>query len=264
MKEATAAYTQAKRKLDQLTDLEKQFTIKAPKPGMVIYRRDEYGNKMGINSTVTWYENVVAELPDLSEMISKTFVNEIDISKVKVGQEVHIGIDAFPQKKFTGRVIDVANIGGQQMGSNAKLYEVRILLNEYDSVLRPAMTTNNTIITDVIDNTLFLPIEAVFGNDTVSFVFKKDGSRIVKQQVILGKSNDNEIIILAGLNESEEVFLVQPKKSDDLELNLLPKELTEKFMHKPAPGNVSSGNDQDPENLSKSIRKPRNLKQISN
>ena len=54
---------------------------------------------------------MVATLPNLSKMISKTYINEIDISKVKIGQRVEIGVDAFPEKKFTGEVTEVANIG---------------------------------------------------------------------------------------------------------------------------------------------------------
>ena len=104
MQEVMASYTQAQRKLDQMQTVLKQFTINAPKAGMVIYRRNWDGNKQGIGSTLNAWENVVAELPDLSKMISKTYVNEIDISKIKVNQLVRIGIDAFPEKKFTGKV----------------------------------------------------------------------------------------------------------------------------------------------------------------
>lgn len=55
----------------------------------------------------------MATLPDLSKMITKTYVNEIDISKVKVNQKVDISIDAFPDKKLSGVVTEVANIGEQ-------------------------------------------------------------------------------------------------------------------------------------------------------
>ncbi len=233
MQEVNASLTQAMRKRDQLIEVMKQFTITAPKAGMVIYKRNWDGTKMGIGSTYNAWENVVAELPDLTEMISKTYVNDIDISKVKVGQKVKIGIDAFPEKKFTGKVTEVANIGEEQQNSNAKVYEVRILVNEFDSILRPAMTTKNTIETAVIDSVLYVPIEAVFSNDTMSFVFRKDGSRLIRQQVIIGQSNENQIIILAGLKVDETVSLVQPDNSDKLRLATLPPGIVSKFKAKP-------------------------------
>ena len=235
MQEVAASYNQAQRKLQQLTDVLKQFTVQAPKAGMVIYKRNWDGNKMGIGATMNAWENIVAELPDLSEMISKTYINEIDISKVKVGQQVQIGIDAFPEKKFTGKVIEVANIGEQLQSSNAKVYEVRIVVNEFDSILRPAMTTKNKILTSVVDSVLFIPIEAIFNNDSVAFVYKKDGGSATRQQVIVGPSNDNEIIIRAGLQAKDEVLLVPPEKADKLSLETLPKETIAKYKVKTSP-----------------------------
>jgi HlyD family secretion protein len=234
MQEVTASYTQAQRKLDQMQSVLKQFTITAPKGGMVIYRRNWDGNKQGIGSTLNAWENVVAELPDLSKMISKTYVNEIDISKIKVNQLVKIGIDAFPEKKFTGKVTEVANIGEQIQNSNAKVFEVKILVNEFDSILRPAMTTKNTIVTATIDNVIFCPIEAVFSNDSVTFVYLKDGGSINKQQVITGQSNENETIIKTGLKADDELYLVPPENADKLKLVKLSAEEIKKANSIPA------------------------------
>ena len=235
MQEVSASYNQAKRKLEQMMDVLKQFTVKAPKAGMVIYKRNWDGSKMGIGATVNAWDNVVAELPDLSEMISKTYINEIDISKIKVGQQVKIGIDAFPEKKFSGKVIEVANIGEQIQNSNAKVYEVRIVVNEFDSILRPAMTTKNTILTNVIDSVLSIPIEAIFNTDSTTYVYKKDGRSATRQQVIVGSSNDNEIIIRAGLQEKDEVLLVPPEKAEKLKLSALSKEIISKYKVKQPP-----------------------------
>ncbi len=222
MGEITASYEQSKRKFDNLMTVLNDFTIKAPKAGMVIYKRDWDGKKQGVGATVNAWSNVVATLPNLSKMISKTYINEIDISKVKVGQKVKIGVDAFPEKKFTGEVKEVANIGEQMRGSNAKVFEVKILVNEFDSILRPAMTTKNTIITAVIPNVLFVPIESIHTNDSITFVYKSSGSGVVKQQVKAGASNENEIIITKGLDENDKVFLLPPENADKIKLIKLP------------------------------------------
>jgi hypothetical protein len=144
-------------------------------------------------------------------MKSRTYVNEIDISKVKVGQDVIIGIDAFPDKEYTGKVTEVANIGEQMRNSNAKVFEVIIEVNEFDSILRPAMTSKNMIITDVIDSVLYVPIECLHGNDSMTYVYLDR----TKQQVILGKSNENEIIIRAGLEEGQEIYLVPSEFAEE-------------------------------------------------
>jgi HlyD family secretion protein len=233
MQEVTTSYNQGQRKLEQMRDVLKQMTIHAPKSGMVVYKRNYDGSKMGVNAMMSTWDNIVAELPDLSEMLSKTYVNEIDISKVKVGQKVQIGIDAFPEKKFSGTVTQVANIGEQVQ--NAQVYEVKIVINEYDSILRPAMTTKNKILTNTVQNVLFIPIEAIFNNDSVTFVYKKDGGSAAKQQVIVGQSNENEIIIKAGLQAEDVVLLVPPEKADKLNIEMLPKDIIAKFKEKPAP-----------------------------
>jgi multidrug efflux pump subunit AcrA (membrane-fusion protein) len=207
MAEVNTKLRKAQNEYQEMVDLLDKFTIYAPKGGMVIYKRDWNGQKLGIGANVGAWDPVVAELPDLSEMKSRTYVNEIDISKVKVGQNVKIGIDAFPDKSYTGLVTEVANIGEQLSNSNAKVFEVIIEVKESDSILRPAMTTKNMIITDVIDSVVYVPIECIHSNDSLSYVYHNS----YKQQVILGKSNENEIIIRAGLEEGMEIYLVPPE-----------------------------------------------------
>ena len=232
MQEVTASYNQAQRKLQNMLGGLKEFTVTAPKSGMVIYKRNWDGSKLGVGGMINAWDNVVAELPNLKEMISKTYVNEIDISKVKVGQEVKIGIDAFPEKKFTGKVTEVANIGEQLQNSNAKVYEVRIIVNEFDSILRPAMTTKNTIETNIIGDVLSCPIESIFNADSVTFVYKKNGGSAVRQQVIVGESNENEIIIKEGLSENDEVLLAPPEDANKVKLVLLDKKILDKYKPK--------------------------------
>jgi hypothetical protein len=238
MDDANATFNQAQRKLEQMQDKIKQFTIYAPKKGMVIYARSWNGRQQEGSTVNTWGDFTVAELPDLSKMISRTYVNEIDISKIKVGQDVRIGIDAFPDKKFTGKVTQVANVGEQLPNTNAKVFEVNILINEFDSILRPSMTSKNTILTASISNVLFAPIEAVVSTDSVTYVFKKSGGRIIKQQVIPGESNDNEIILKAGVKENDEVLLVPPENADKIKLTTLTPEELKKSEAKPPPEKI--------------------------
>ncbi len=206
MSEVTTALRKKQTEYEKFVTLSQEFTIHAPKAGMVIYQRDWDGKKRGIGASISTWENVVATLPNLREMITKTYVNEVDISKVKVGQRVEIGVDAFPEKKFTGKVVEVANIGEQLRNSNAKVFEVKIEVNEYDSIVRPAMTTKNVIITDELKDVLYIPLEAIHTQDSLQFVFV--GNR--RQQVIAGKTNENEIVIRAGLKEGELVSLLAP------------------------------------------------------
>lgn len=219
MQEVSASYTQAQRRLEQIQDVLKGFTVTAPKAGMVIYKRNWDGSKMGIGATMSSWENIVATLPNLTSMISKTYVNEIDISKLKVGQKADITIDAFPERKYTGQVTEVANIGEQMRNSNAKVFEVKIQVNEFDSILRPAMTTKNVITTGVVPKSLFLPIESVHTADSITFVYLADKN--IRKQVKTGQTNENQIIILQGLKKDDEVYLSPPENATGWRLEKL-------------------------------------------
>lgn len=197
------------RSKESMMDLLNRFTIYAPSSGMVIYTKEWGGQKRKVGSTINPWDLTVATLPDLTSMRSKTYVNEIDISKVKKGQLVKVGVDAFPDKTYTGEVIDVANIGEQLPNTDAKVFEVIIKVNESDPILRPAMTTSNAIQIKFYEEVLFLPLEAVFVNDSLSYVYTKNGKR---QVVVLGDQNNNEIIIEQGLKEGQTVFLSVPEK----------------------------------------------------
>jgi hypothetical protein len=228
MKEVETNLLKAQRKLNEYNKLKDEFVIKAPKSGMLNYKRGWDGKKQGVGAQISVWDNVVATLPNLSAMNSKTYVNEIDISKVSVGQKAEIEVDAFPGKKFPGEVFEVANMGEQMQNSNAKVFEVIIHINGYDSILRPSMTTKNRIITEVIDSVLYVPIECINANDSITFVYKDHR----RKQVITGKSNETDIIILEGLEEGYEVYLLPPENADDWSFDLLDEEIVKKYAEK--------------------------------
>jgi hypothetical protein len=155
-------------------------------------------------------------------MMSKTYVNEVDVRRVKAGQPVEIGLDAYPDKKLSGVVTRVANVGEQRPNSDAKVFEVSVEIAGSDPTLRPSMTTSNKIVAKVVEKALFIPLECLHSQaDTVTYVFKKDGLKTVKQEVMIGDTNANDVVILAGLSESDRVHLSIPSGMDDSKISLL-------------------------------------------
>jgi len=150
---------------------------------------------------------------------------------VQKGQEVKLKIDAFPDRTYTGKVIQVANIGEQLKDYDAKVFEIIIQVNESDSIMRPAMTTGNEIVTYVHKNVLFIPIEAL-QSDSLPFVYKKQDGKTVKQEVITGDGNDDEVIVTYGLNADDEILLVIPKEAEKLTFVPLPKKIKEDIRKK--------------------------------
>lgn len=197
-------------KVDDILKLFEALEVKAPQSGMVIYSLDRFGKKIKAGSTVSRWAPQITELPDLSTMISKTYINEIDISKIKKGQPVQVGIDAFPEKRFQGEVTSVANIGQAIPGGDSKVFEVTIQIHGSDPDLRPAMTTMNVIKTATLTDVLYIPQDAIFSNDTISYVFRLSGRDKMRQIIEKGEENENYVVIRQGLDENDRVLLTMP------------------------------------------------------
>ena len=202
---------QEQSKLSRLEELLNKLRILAPKDGMVVYKRTWNGSKITSGSQISVWDPTVATLPDLSKMVTKTYVNEIDISNLKKGLKVNLSVDAFPDKSYTGEVVDVANVGEQLPNSDSKVFEVTIEINEQDTLLRPSMTTNNNILIEELSDVLFIPQESVFVNDSISYVVVKTGLGIKRQEVSLGRTNANFVVIEEGLSDDEEFLMVKPE-----------------------------------------------------
>lgn len=235
---------QQRERQDMLNVLDK-FVIYAPKPGMVIYMREWGGQKRKVGSSVSPWDLTVATLPDLSVMISKTYVNEIDVSKLKPGQIVRVGVDAFPEKKYTGVVTEVANIGEQLPNTDAKVFEVTIRVNEYDPILRPSMTTSNQIVTRNLDSVTYIPLEAVHADDSLSYVYTTKGK---KQIILSGEQNENFIIVEKGIQAGEEVYLSIPANVEKFTLvgkELIPEIKERKLLRKQEEEQAKVSNEQE-------------------
>jgi hypothetical protein len=247
MTEVTVDLAKQRRRKEEMEEVLQQFVIRAPAPGMVIYKREWGGQKRTVGSEIHTWDLTVATLPDMSTMVSKTYVNEIDISKIKVGQQVRAGVDAFPEKKYTGEVTEVANIGEQLPNTDAKVFEVVIKLNESDPILRPSMTTSNSIITKTFEDILYIPLEAVHSNDSMTYVYRKNNT---KQVVVLDESNENEIIVDAGLEVEDRILLSVPEGAEEMRFTGL--ELVEVIRQKEA----------EKKRMEEELQKQRDLEQI--
>jgi multidrug efflux pump subunit AcrA (membrane-fusion protein) len=215
MKDATINLNRQIRRRDDIVSVMGKFTITAPKRGMVIYYKEWDGQRRKVGSTINPWEPNVATLPDLSVMISKIYVSEIDISKVKVGQKVRIGIDAFPEKKLHGVITQVSNVGEQLPNTDTKVFEVILRVNEFDAILRPYMTTSNAIIINTFKDVKYVPIEAIHSQDSIPFVYTKNGK---KQVVVLGEMNETDVIVEKGLEEKDVIYLAVPEKPESFDL----------------------------------------------
>jgi multidrug efflux pump subunit AcrA (membrane-fusion protein) len=222
MREVGTEVARQRGLLKVVQDVMAGFTIRAPTAGMVIYVKEQWsGKKRTTGSQLSAWDPGVATLPNLALMESVTYVNEIDVRKVAVGQPVAVTLDADPSKRLTGTVTSVANVGEQRPNTDAKVFEVKVKVEQSDSTLRPGMTTGNTIETLKIDTVLYVPLEALGSDSGVAFVFKQSGGRVVKQEIVSGAMNDDEAIVERGLAEGDRVLLTPPPPADRAKLKLV-------------------------------------------
>lgn len=204
------------RRVQDYEDVLAQFVIYSPSDGMLIYKKNRLGTKIAVGSMIDPFDRVVATIPDLKTMLSKAFVSEVEVNKVKIGQKAVITIDAYPDKKFTGTVMTVANIGEKLSNTDTKVFEVMIKIDGTDMNLRPAMTTNNKIMVQTFDNVTYIPNECIqTGADSIPVVYTKNGNR---QVVVPGPANDKEIIIEKGLKPGMKLYLAEPEKLSKFKL----------------------------------------------
>ncbi len=222
MSVAAAELGRQQANLKMVQDALNGFTINAPSPGMVIYVREWNGKKKGVGSQWNTWDPTVATLPDLTQMESQTYVNEVDVRKLLVGQPVSISLDADPTKKLTGKVTAIANVGEQRPNQDSKVFEVKIEVEKADTTLRPGMTTANAIEVASVPKVLSIPLEAVTSEGGYSYAFKKSGRGVVKQMIETGETNDNEIVVKKGLTEEDRVFLTPPADKATVKTEIIP------------------------------------------
>lgn len=223
MREVNAELRKVQSEFEGMTKVLETFNVLAPEDGMVIYEKGWDGKPIKAGSQIQMWEPTVATLPDLTTMVSKTYVNEVDVRKVKTGQQVEVGLDAYPDKKLKGLVTSVANVGEQRPNSDAKVFEVMVQIDGTDPTLRPSMTTSNKIVTNVQDSVLYVPLESLHSQfDSITYIFKKNGIKTVKQEVVVGATNANSAVILEGINASDRIYLSIPPGLEEQEIDLLP------------------------------------------
>lgn len=184
--------------------------ISSPGDGIVMIGEDFMGKKLTKDSRIYSWMPLLATLPDMSSAIVDTYIKEIDITKIKLGDSARIVVDALPNKAFTGKVIKIANMGEEKSGFDMKVFQVVIRFDHADEELKPGMTCNNDIIFANYSNQLLVPQKSVFSKGNARVVYLKRSGKIIEQPVELGAENEENVVILKGVEEGDKILLYQP------------------------------------------------------
>jgi len=218
---------QLKSKQDRLKKLREQLefcTITAPQDGLVVYASSmnafrwmsQSGRSIQVG-TELWRNQLIMVLPDTSQMVAEVKVNEALSGTVKPGQKATVTCDAFPDDILTGVVdsIGVLAESGNWTNPNLREYTVRIKLDDVgDNPLKPSMRCQADLHVDRIEDSLYIPIQAVSREGANIFVYVPQGSGFAQKKVTIGQASELYAEVLEGLSEGDEVLIREPQPKE--------------------------------------------------
>ena len=206
LKQATADVERAKAALANDKVQLSYATITAPIAGVIGQVSTQEGETVsaGLNAPI------FVTIDDLNRLQVDTFVDEVDIGKVKVGQKATFTVDSFPSREFAGKVAAIYPKAVIQ--ENVVNYDVVVEITDpYDGLLRPEMTASVTIQLDARENVLAVPVKAVKRErgKSVVYVMSSAGSA-QPREVKVGWKDSQWVEIVSGLEEGQTVLLDGP------------------------------------------------------
>lgn len=197
---------------EKLKDAVKEARILAPQDGMIIYA-ETWGRKRKKGDHVSFWSPEIAVLPDLTKLISKGYIEEVDIAKTKEGDKVRVVVDALPDKQFTGQVIGISAIGRDAKGVESKVFDIEIKIDGSDKNIAHGMSTSCEIITFYEANAVLVPLDYLFVNDTISVVYKNVNGKYIENEVEVAYTNDEYAMISEGLQSGDEILKEKPESN---------------------------------------------------
>lgn len=227
LKDATVGDSVASSKLslesaeNQLSSAEKSlddYSVTAPISGTVITKNAKEGDN--INAT---YANPLAVIYDLSKVKFQMKVDELDVLKIHVGQEVKVTADALEEVEMTGHIKSISLEAITTEGVTE--YPVTVEMDEVGALL-PGMNVSATIVLEEEKNALCIPVDALMRGDIV-YVKNEEGQETDDEAIAagvpagfhevtveVGLSSDSYVQILSGLKETDEVYVPRAELTD--------------------------------------------------
>jgi HlyD family secretion protein len=193
-----------------------QMTIKAPRNGTIVYVTNWRGDKKKVGDTC-WRMERVIEIPDLSRMIARGDVDEVDAGKVAVGQRVTIRLDAHPDEEFHGTIRRAGKTVQQQQQTRdpMKVLRVEIALDKSDPVkMRPGMRFQGTVELQRDRNVVLAPRNAIFVSPKGPYALRRGWFAVNEIPLRLGRQNDKFVEVLGGLTANERILVKTEMKED--------------------------------------------------
>ena len=219
----TVALRSAEIALETARDRLRYTRIVSPIDGTILELGIEKGEVVTPGVQQTFEGRPLLTVGDLSELIVRCELNQIDVARIEVGQSAILSFDALPGKTFEARVTKTAPAAVKATGKEIEVFPVEATLVAADASIKPGMTADVRFQIERKTDVYAVPIEAVVKEEGKSYVTKivtKAGEQATERaEVQVGARNDRELEIASGISEGDKL-LIDPASSKENEVEL--------------------------------------------
>ncbi len=224
VKVRTVALRTAEVALSAAQDRLQYTQISSPIDGTVIQRGIQPGEVVTPGVQATFEGKPLLTIADLSTLIVKVDLNQIDVARVKLEQTVALTLDALPGSKYEARVTKISPASTTVKGRDVEVFPVEATLKTVDARIKPGMTADVRVHIETKKNVLTLPIEALLKETGKYYATRvitgPDGAqKLDKVAVEIGARNDREMEVTSGIKEGERI-LIKPASSAENEYKM--------------------------------------------
>lgn len=194
---ARAAEAAARASLDQLRTRIGYAVVRAPASGVVTEKLVEVGGVVGAQTRLF-------TIAEVSTLVSRVGVSELDLGALRVGQSARVMLDAYPGRAFQGRIRRIF----PSADPTTRLVPVEVALTgEAATAARPGFLARVAFALGARDGVLLVPASAVVGQSGAQQVFVVENGKALRRPVETGLSSEGRVEIVSGLREGEAVVV---------------------------------------------------------
>ncbi len=184
--------------------------IRAPHDGTLLLR-DLTEGQLITSAAAQNGGTLLGEVADLSALMVRTNINEIDVARLKVADVARVRVDSLRNMMLNGEIKRIATIATESVGDRTRVFPVDVVVDETDPRLRPGMSATVMFTLAHVENVPAVPLSAVFSNaDSVRYVFLKKGEGFEVRGIDIGIVDTRRVHIISGLAVGNEVALMRP------------------------------------------------------
>ncbi len=208
---ARSKLVQATTALDRAEEQMEDTVITSPVDGIILQKYVERGQIIASGVSNVGGGTPIADVADMRNVHIEAGIDEIDISKIVVGQKAAIRAEAYPDKVYTGEVVRIAPEA--RVEQNVTLFDVVVRVENIDANLKSGMNATVEVVIVEQPDVLTVPMAALRsasadreGSPTVSassLVLVKDGGEYVPREIRTGRTDHRVIEVLDGLREGD-------------------------------------------------------------